>query len=101
MPTIKSSSKKSHLFELYISKVLKNVSDSNGITNNAKQQLNSILIQIAKIISTKSIELTEISQKKTLAEKEIINAILLTLPEELAKNAIIHSKKSRSCISSQ
>ena len=64
--------KKTRFFETYIAKVLKQVSETNGITSNAKQQLNSILCIISKIISTSVTNLTEIAKKKTLSEKEVI-----------------------------
>ena len=42
--------KKTRLFETYISKVLKQITDKNGITSNCKQQLNSALCIIARNI---------------------------------------------------
>ena len=72
--------KKTRFFETYISKVLKQVSDSNGITSNSKQQLNSALCLISRMIATTVITLTEMAKKKTMSEKEIKNAILIVLP---------------------
>jgi histone H3 len=92
--TIFSKKKKNHFFETYISKVLKQVSKTNGITSNAKQQLNSILCIIMKIICSYGASLTEIAKKKTLSEKEIINALRVILPENLSKNAILQGVKS-------
>lgn len=86
--------KKTRFFETYISKVLKQVSETNGITSNAKQQLNSILCIISKIISTSVTSLTEIAKKKTLSEKEVINALRIVLPQTLASNAIIEGEKA-------
>ena len=48
--------KKSHMFEIYISKVLKQISTTNGITNNAKQQLNSAICHILKYISSVDVQ---------------------------------------------
>ena len=80
--------KKGHFFETYISKVLKQISDTNGITSNAKQQLNSALCILCKFISHKVEELTEIAKKKTLSEKEITNTFRILLPGQLSKLAI-------------
>ena len=53
--------KKGHFFETYISKVLKQISETNCLTSNARQQLNSALCIISKFTSHKVKELTEIS----------------------------------------
>ena len=95
-PTLKTSlkKKKTRFFETYITKLLKQVSDTNGITSNAKQQLNSCLCLIAKLVSSKVIYLTEIAKKKTISEKEVKNALRIVLSGELSKNAIIHGQKA-------
>jgi histone H3 len=81
--------KKSRFFELYILKLLKNVSETHGVTTNTKQQLNSILCFICKIISDKAYDLTIFAGKKTISEKEILNSLKLVLPENLCKTAIM------------
>jgi len=86
--------KKTRFFETYISKVLKRISDSNGITSNSKQQLNSALCLISRMISTTVTTLTEMAKKKTMSEKEIKNALLIILPKKLADNAIIEGQKA-------
>jgi histone H3/H4 len=86
--------KKSRFFETYISKVLKQVSDKNGITSNSKQQLNSALCIIAKSISQRVILLTEIAKKKTLSDKEVINAVKILFVGKLKDNSIKESVKS-------
>lgn len=80
--------KKNHFFETYISKVIKQISENNSITSNAKQQLNSVLCIIVKIISNVTRNLTKISKKKTLSDKEVLNAIVIVLPGQLGQNAI-------------
>jgi len=76
--------KRSRVFETYISKILKTIAPSNGITANSKQQLNSVICSISKIICDKVFSLTEISKKKTISEKEIKNAIKVLFPTDLA-----------------
>lgn len=90
----RTKKKKTRFFETYISKVLKQVSDSNGITSNSKQQLNSALCLISRLIATTVITLTEMAKKKTMSDKEVKNALLIVLPEQLAANAIIEGQKA-------
>ena len=80
--------KKVRLFEAYISKIIRKISERNGITSNSKQQLNSVICLIASIISNMSIKLTEISQKKTLSTKEIQNTLKIILPSKLLEKAV-------------
>jgi len=44
----KNKKKKTRYFETYISKVLKQVSEKNGITSNSKKQLNRMVCIVAK-----------------------------------------------------
>lgn len=86
--------KKTRFFETYISKVLKQVSSENGITANSKQQLNSALCHISRLVANKVITLTEIAKKKTMSNKEVINAIRIVFPVDLANNSIAHGQKA-------
>ena len=86
--------KRSRFFETYITKLLKQVSDTNGITTNSKQQLNSAICIISKILSTHIISLTEIAKKKTISEKEVKNALRIVFSGDLAKNAITSGEKA-------
>lgn len=86
--------KKSHMFETYISKVLKQISASNGITNNAKQQLNSILCHIIKHISMLTVKLTMAGKKKTISLKEVENSLTLVLSGKLLENSFKEGRKS-------
>ena len=90
----KSKKKKTHFFEIYISKVLKQVSENCGITLNAKQQLNSFLCFLLKYLSKIIIDLTIYGKKKTISDKEIINSLTLTVSGELLKNSIIEGEKA-------
>jgi len=90
----KNKKKRTRYFETYISKLLKTISIDHGITANAKQQLNSAICFIAKIIANTSTHLTIISKKKTMSEKEVCNAIKLILSGTLATNANIQAEDS-------
>jgi histone H3/H4 len=86
--------KKTRFFETYISKVLKQISPCNGITANSKQQLNSVICLISRLLAVNVTILTEIAKKKTVSEKEVKNALRITLPEQLACNAITEGQKA-------
>ena len=86
--------KKTRFFETYISKILKKVSETNGITANAKQQLNSVICHISREISHHVITLTEIAKKKTMSEKEVTNALHIVLPKKLAECATSEGRKA-------
>lgn len=80
--------KKSHYFEVYISKVLKQILENGGITSNSKQQLNSALCIITKHISNIALNIVTLSKKKTITEKEIISAIKMTFSGILLTNSL-------------
>jgi hypothetical protein len=40
VPKVVTKKKKTRMFETYMLRIVKKISESNGITNNAKQQLN-------------------------------------------------------------
>ena len=86
--------KKNHFFELYICKLLKQISDKNGINSNAKQQLNSAICIIASYISNVIFKLTEIAKKKTISIKEVVNAVKVIFSGNLAENSIREGHKS-------
>ena len=90
----KPNKKKTHYFETYISKVLKQVSPNNGITSNSKQQLNSAVCIIAKEIYYLVMKLTEFAKKKTISDKEVSNAIKIIFSGDLAANSIREGEKS-------
>lgn len=80
--------KKSHYFEIYISKVLKQITDNSGITSNCKQQLNSALCIITKHISNTALNIVTLSKKKTITDKEISTAIKMTFSDILLTNSL-------------
>ena len=86
--------KKNHFFETYISKVLKQIAPKNGITSNAKQQLNSFLCILLKKIAFTVSELTSLAKKKTISNKEIENALKIILFGELLNCSIKEGRKA-------
>lgn len=95
---IKTKKKKNRFFETYIIKCLKNCSSENGITANAKQQLNSVLCSLAREFSDKAIQLTILSKKKTLSEKEVQNAIKSSITNILYSNFLEFRDTERTLI---
>ena len=86
--------KRNRFFEIYISKIIKNISKSNGITSNAKQQLNNFICILAAKISNTAIELTTFSKKKTISEKEILNSTKILIEGDILNNCILEAAKS-------
>jgi histone H3/H4 len=88
----KKVSKQIRYYDSYISRVLFHVSPYNGITINAREQLNNVLIILSDIIAKLSIELTKIGNRKTISDKEIERAIKLIFKGELQKESIEEGK---------
>jgi histone H3 len=79
----KSNKKKNRFFETYIMRILKLNNPLFEISANAKQQLNHFLCFMCKKISEVSLNLSILSKKKTITEKEFFNSIKLSIPEPL------------------
>ncbi len=85
-------SKHIRYYDSYISSVLYHVSPYNGITVNAREQLNSILITLSDIIAKLSIELTKIGKRKTISDKEVERAVKIIFKGELQTESIEEGK---------
>ena len=86
--------KKSKYFVTYVSKILKNISPTNGITNDAKQQLNGLLCYFATRLSNLSTDLTLSSNKRTISIKEVSAAAKLCFNGDLLEKALEHANKA-------
>jgi histone H2A len=86
-PKGRVSHKHTRFFDSYINRILKNVSE-NEITNNARQQLNSIIIHFTRICSELAINMAEIAKKKTVSVQETRGAVEVTLIGEMKALAI-------------
>ena len=77
--------KKKHFryFESYIPKFMKQYFDENGLTLNAKKQLNSALCFVSENIANKAKTLTSNVNKKTISHEDVLTASELTLSDEL------------------
>lgn len=65
----------SRYFEVYIQRVMKYISHNRSITLEAKQHLNTIMCQIAHVVSKTAIEIVEKMNKTTITEKVVETAI--------------------------
>jgi histone H3/H4 len=92
--TITNKKKKTHLFEIFILKVLKQISPANNLTNNAKQQLNSFVCVFLKQLVTILFNLTSYAKKKTYSVKEVENAMQFMLTGDLLKNSLLEGEKA-------
>jgi histone H2A len=79
--------KHTRFFDSYINRTLKNVS-GNEITNNARQQLNSVLIHFTRIASENAVNYAEITKKKTVSIQEIRGAVELMFGGKLQELAV-------------
>ena len=77
--------KKKHFryFESYIPKFMKQNFSENGLTLNAKKQLNSALCFVSENIANKAKTLTRTVNKKTISHEDVLAASELTLSDDL------------------
>lgn len=87
-----SKRKKSRFFDIFISKILKQL--GGGITANAKQQLNSALCHIAKSISKKALSLVQSAHRRTISDKEIGGAIKILFIGDMLNNCITEGEQA-------
>ena len=90
----KSRSKKSKAgkFDIYISKVLKQVHPDCSLSANIKSQINYFLNLLAVKIIEQAVSM--LSGKKTITSREIQSAVRIILPGQLARYAISEGTKS-------
>lgn len=89
--------KKSHYFELYITRVMKQVSEKNTLTLNAKQQLNSFICIFINRLSSDIIKLLEFVNRKICTTKEVSSVLHIMLNDgapHLLQNCISEGDKA-------
>ena len=77
--------KKIRFYEAYIAKLLKKIKVNSGITSNSKQQLNSVLCIMSKILSKKILDITLMLSKKTISCKEVFSVLEIVFGKKLSK----------------
>jgi histone H3/H4 len=86
--------KKSHYFEIYINRVLKQISDTNTLTLNAKQQLNSFICIFINRLSCDVRKLLEFIDKKICTSKEVSNILNIILTGQLLEHCLSEGQKA-------
>jgi histone H3/H4 len=86
--------KKSHYFEIYINRVLKQVSDKNTFTLNAKQQLNSFICIFINRLASDINKLLKFVNKKICTPKEVAIIMNILVNGQLLKNCISEGEKA-------
>ena len=80
--------KKSHYFEVYINRVLKQSSDTNTLTLNAKQQLNSFICIFINKLSSDINKLLDCINRRICTTQEVSSILSILLTGQLLKNCI-------------
>ena len=80
--------KKSHYFEVYINRVLKQSSDTNTLTLDAKQQLNSFICIFINRLSSDINKLLSCVNKKICTTKEVSTVLSILLNGQLLINCL-------------
>lgn len=86
--------RKKESFNIYIYKVLKQVSPDTGMSKKGMAVLNSMMNDIFQRLCSESSKLVMYNKKATLSSREIQTAVRLTLPGELAKHAVSEGTKA-------
>lgn len=81
-------------FSTYIYKVLKQVHPDTGISSNAMNELNSMVLYLVERIMNAVNLLTSQNKKKTISARDIQGAVRMVLPGELAKHAVSEGTKA-------
>jgi len=82
------------MFNIYISKVLKKISENSGLTFQAKTKLNKFLNIISIEIGRRSISLTQFFNRKTLSCREIKSILTIIFAGKLLENSIKKGEKA-------
>ena len=100
----KKGAKKSHRkprrsWNVYISRSLKTITKSFGISGKAIKIVNSFVNDIVARIAGEAANLVRANKKRTLGSREIQTAVRLVLPAELAKHAMAEGTKAIATVS--
>jgi len=86
--------KKSHFFELYITRILKQIDASFSISNDAKLQLNSFICTLINKLCSHVKKLLDFSNKRICSVKEIKIVARFFLKGKMLENAIMEGQKA-------
>ena len=89
--------KKSESFNIYIYKVLKEMTsskDAKGINKKAMNIMNSMVFDIFDRMNEQAVQLIRYTGKRTMTSKEMETAVRLLFPSDLAHHAVQEGKKA-------
>ena len=86
--------KKSHFFEVYIARVLKECSDTNTLSLPAKQQLNNFICIFISRLCRDISKLLQMIDRKICTTKEVCTVLRILLSGQLLKNCVLEGEKS-------
>eukprot|EP00943_MAST-04B_sp_MAST-4B-sp1_P009090 g9090.t1 len=86
--------KRTETYKTYIYKVLKQVHPDVGISKNAMEVMNNFIVDMFQRLSVEAGNIVAYNKRATLTSREVITAIRLVLPGELAKHAVSEGTKS-------
>lgn len=86
--------KKSHFFEVYITRVLKECSDTNTLSLPAKQQLNNFICIFISRLCRDISKLLQMIDRKICTTKEVCTVLGILLSGQLLKNCVLEGEKS-------
>jgi len=89
-----SRSKPKRTWNVYVSRSLKAINKSVGISGKAMKIVNSFVNDILARIAGEAANLARVNKKKTLGSREVQTAVRLVLPAELAKHAMAEGTKA-------
>ncbi|XP_052459061.1 histone H2B-like [Carassius gibelio] len=81
-------------YAIYVYKVLKQVHPDTGISSKALGIMNSFVNDIFERIAGESSRLVHYNKRSTITSTEILTAVRLLLPGELAKHAVSEGTKA-------
>lgn len=81
-------------FSMYIYKVLKTISPDIGISKNGMSVIDNIVQDTFENIAVECSKLCRFHNKKTLSSNDVMTAVKLLLPNELASHAIMEGQKA-------
>lgn len=90
----KGNRKPKRSWNVYISRSLKAINKSVGISGKAVKIVNSFVNDIFARIAGEAANLARVNKKKTLGSREVQTAVRLVLPAELAKHAMAEGTKA-------
>ena len=81
-------------FRTFIYKLHHQLHPDMGMGSQAAQVLDGMFFDLFDILVTQAAQLTAASNRKTLSSGDVLSAVRLVFPGELASNAVVEARKS-------